>query len=120
MAKAPKYSRNPAARLAFHANRNAIADALANGQFMQVVFDELKLPGSYAQFTRYVAKHLPDVRPTTGAAPLRPESTPSPAPSPSLPETSTPATASEGPKRPRPKATRPVYDPSKINADDLY
>lgn len=121
MAKPPKFTRNPAARTAFLANKVAIAAALENGGFMRTIFEEMRLPGSYTQFTRYVAQYLPASRPTQAAkpqAPAIPEQAPATEGAPSGAET--PAAPAGGPLRARPKPERPVYDPSKIKPEDLF
>ena len=126
MAKPPKFTRNPAARTAFLANKVAIAAALENGGFMRTIFEEMRLPGSYTQFTRYVAQYLPDARPTQAARPSPPaasEATPNlpgTGDGPAEPQAAAPVAPSDGPLRARPETARPVYDPNKINPEELF
>jgi hypothetical protein len=54
-------SRNSAARLAFFAQRDHIKACLDRGEFMSEVYAQLDYPGSYAQFARYVRRHIQPV-----------------------------------------------------------
>lgn len=115
-------ARNPAARLAFFARKDEIAKALEGGAYMNAVFDELNLPGSYSQFVRYVRGHVMPLE-TPSVSPVEPPPLPSgpPAASGALAADATPpGPNSSGPLRARAKPERPIYDPSKIKPEDLY
>lgn len=125
----PKFSRNPAARAAFLAKRQEIERRLQQGEFMRDIFEELRLAGSYTQFTRYVAKYLPDARPRIAAEDEGPRTRPplegaapaAPAAPISSDGSSVPAAAGEGPlQAKRPSSERPKYDPTKIRRSELY
>lgn len=122
--KRPKYSRNPAARAAFIAKRQVIQDRLAQGEFMRDIFEELQLPGSYTQFTRYVATYLPEARPGAGPQVSATRARSPPAAAPAAAPAPSPEASSEPPASPRTaarqNADRPKYDPSKINRHENY
>lgn len=126
--KAPRRTRNPAARAAFFARKAEIEAQLQAGKFMLTIYEELEFPGSYAQFTRYIARYLRAARPDHD---VTVDSRPTP-----RPPAATAAPAEEGHARPAspaeaqtservpltaPKKTQRVqWDPANIDPDQLF
>ena len=119
----PKFSRNPAARAAFIAKREDIKTRLEKGEFMREIFEQLELAGSYTQFTRNVARYLPEARPgvVTTASAKRESAAPATAAAPDEPRPTDQPSGEPGPRSAaRPGPDRPKYDPSKINRNENY
>lgn len=114
--QSPKRTRNAAARAAFFSRRDEIEAALKGGRFLREIYDEQQMPGSYAQFCRYVQRYLPSARPGANDA-LAP--TPGPAATPPAPAPAVAAPANPGPRKARPKQA-PAWDPANIDKDTLF
>ncbi len=127
----PKYSRNPAARAAFLAKREDIQKRLEKGEFMRDIFEELELPGSYTQFTRYVSSYLPQARPGATLEAKSPRARSPPAAGNGSEPDRPPDAADQPQEAPRPEdgsprtasrrtADRPNYDPANIKRHENY
>lgn len=117
--KRPGPRRNDAPRMAFISRKSEIEEALKRGDYASTIFERIGFPGSYSQFARLIARHLPKARlsgpePVPAALPTPPPATPAP----SIAGPSEPPTGA-GPRRVARKEPTP-WDPSNLDSAELF